>query len=308
MNRPRCSPPCRGRLAIESARAYARLLRPRILLLSWAVMAVAAWLAIRSPFSTRQVAALLGAGLVVAGAMALNQRLEQSRDLNMARTAGRPVPSGRVAARRATAFGAALSLAGAGLLAPLAPPAACALAAASWTLYVVVYTLLKTRSTWQTPIGALAGAVPPLLGAAAVGQPAHPAALALFAVVFFWQLPHAMAIAWLYRDEFRAAGVRVATVVDSSGRCAGWLAVAGAIGALPSGIAVTMIVAGAAPGAAWSGRLAVGATVVLGLVYLAAAAGFVRRRDDRAARRLLRVSLGYLPALVLLLILERCGG
>ena len=308
MNRLLCSSARGGRLVLESAPAYARVLRPRILLLSWAVMAVAAWLAIPSAFCPRQVAALAGAGLVIAGAMALNQRVELARDARMARTADRPVPSGRLRPRRAAAFGAALSLAGAALLAFLAPPAACALAAASWTLYVVVYTLLKTRSAWQTPIGALAGAAPPLLGAAVVGQPAHPAAAALFAAVFFWQLPHAMAIAWLYCEEFRAAGVRVATVVDPSGRRAGWLAVAGAIGALPSGVAVVMIVAGAAPGAAPLGRLAAGATVVLGLVYLAAAVAFLHRRDDRAARRLLRASLGYLPLLILLLILESLGG
>jgi protoheme IX farnesyltransferase len=150
-------------------------------------------------------------------------------------------------------------------------------------------------TTWQTAIGALAGAMPALLGAAAAGAAASPVGLALFGLVYFWQFPHAMAIAWLYRDQFASAEVKLPTVVDPSGRSAGLLSLMGALVLLP----VSLVPALVRP-------LGVGypaAALILGLGYLASAASFLARRDDRSARVLLRVSVVYLPLVLLALLL-----
>ena len=151
----------------------------------------------------------------------------------MDRTVGRPLPSGRLSDRQVTRFGLLATAAGFALLVVWDDPVLMALAAISWLIYVCAYTPLKSRTAWQTPVGALAGAMPVLLGSTAVGRPGSSLAFALFGVVFLWQFPHAMAIAWLYRRQFALAEVKVASVVDPSGRTAGWLAAAAAAALLP---------------------------------------------------------------------------
>jgi len=238
--------------------------------------------------------ALLGTGLVIAGAMAINQRLERRGDAAMARTAARPLPTGRLRGPQVTAFGLVLTAAGLAWLAVLSEPTVLALAALSWAVYVLVYTPLKSRSAWQTPVGAAAGAMPVLLGAAAAGALWTPAAAALFGIVFFWQLPHSMAIARLYREQFAAAGVKLATTTDPSGAVAGWIAVLGAAALL--GVSLAPYLLGRA---GWPYLVA---AAVLGVVYLLAAGHFLAARDERSARRLLRVSLVYLPGVLLALL------
>jgi protoheme IX farnesyltransferase len=260
-------------------------------------MAVAARTASEPPASWPQLAhALLGTSLVIMGAVALNQRMEYLGDAKMRRTAGRPLPSGRLTGRQVTRFGVLSSLAGSAYLAVSSGPILLALAAASWAVYVFAYTPLKRRSTWQTPIGAVAGAMPMLLGAAAGNTPCIPMALILFGILYFWQFPHSMAIAWLYRREFEEAEVRLSTVVDPSGRSAGLLAVLGSVALLP----ITLIPCGW-PGAGWLYALA---ALLLGVAYMAGSVAFLLRRDDRTARRLLRVSLIYVPVLLVLLMLS----
>ncbi len=270
--------------------AYWRLIRPRILLLVLFAMAVAAWTAgERAPPWTDLVHALVGTALVIAGALALNQRWEARADARMGRTAGRPLPAGRLTAGQVTRFGLLTSAAGLLYLGFASHGGVLAVAAASWGLYVFLYTPLKSRTPWQTPVGAVAGAMPVLIGATVARAPMSPMAASLFGVVCLWQLPHAMAIAWLYRREFASADVRLTTVVDPSGRAAGILAVLGSAGLIP----VSLI----PPALAQAGWLYAAAAVVLGVVYLAAAAVFLRRRDDATARWLLRASLVYLPGL-----------
>ena len=253
-------------------------------------MAVAAWTAGEQPPPWPVLMhALLGAALVIVGAVALNQRLERRGDAKMPRTAERPLPSGRLADREVTLFGILTSTAGFGYLTWWSSGSVVALAAVSWVIYVWTYTPLKSLTVWQTPIGAVAGAMPMLLGAAAAGATFSPMALALFGIVFFWQFPHAMAIAWLYRRQFASADVKLVTVLDPSGRMAGLLAVAGAVVLLPVSLIPVLFSSNG-----W-GYATV--AILLGVCYWALAVAFNRHRDDTTARRLLRVSVVYLPGL-----------
>ncbi len=240
--------------------------------------------------------AILGAAGVIIGAIALNQRLERRVDSIMPRTAERPLPAGRLGAAQVTRFGTIITLLGTAYLICFCSPVVVYLAIMNWAAYVFVYTPLKKRSIWQTPIGA-AAALPALLGAAAVGAPWSPIGWTIFGVVFFWQLPHAMAIAWLYRRQFAEAGVRLATVVDPSGKIAGWFAVIGAIALLPVSLAPAIY----GPMGWTCGTLA----ALLGLGYLIFTYIFFRRPEDLAARHLLWASLVYLPLVLIVLIAAR---
>ncbi len=272
-------------------RDYWSLVRPRILVMVLLATAAAAWIAGGRIPPPRALHALFGTGLVVAGALALNQRLELPSDAKMTRTAGRPLPAGRLGRSQVTRFGIVASAAGLGYLAALAEPAAAVLAAVNWALYVWVYTPLKSVTPWQTPVGAVAGAMPILLGAAAVGALANHVAWTLFGIVFCWQFPHAMAVAWLYREQFALAEVKLATVVDPSGRAAGRLAVAGAAALLP----ISLVPALGRGGADWG--YAFFATF-LGLLYLGCSIAFLRHARETTARRLFFASLAYLPLLL----------
>ncbi len=287
--------PSAERTRLGLLRGYWDLARPRIVGMVLFTMLVAALVAgPRVPPWDSVLHAVLGVGLAIAGAIALNQRLERSGDARMTRTALRPVPSGRLTLRQATAFGIGASAAGLVYLGLLADWPVLLLAAASWAVYICLYTPMKMFTAWQTPIGAVAGAMPALVGAAAAGAPASPTGLALFGVVYFWQFPHAMAIAWLYRDQFRRADVKVATVVDASGRTAGRLAVLGAICLLPVSLVPSLF----GPAGWGYGACA----LLLGLGYLACSARLLRRPDDGSARLLLRGSFVYLPVVLIALV------
>jgi heme o synthase len=254
-------------------------------------MSVAAVVAVPGPLSwISLVHSLAGSGLVIVGAIALNQRIERASDARMMRTAGRPLPAQRLSARQVTWFGLLASAIGVVYLGVLAAPTVAVLAVVSWLLYVWLYTPLKRLSTWQTPLGAVAGAMPTLMGATAVGgSPLGVMPLTLFAVVYLWQFPHSMAIAWLYREDFAAASLKVATVVDPSGRIAARLALWGS---------AALVAAGPAP---WLAGLAgwgyaIAATLI-GLGYFACSMLFWRQPDNATARILLRASLVHLPAM-----------
>ena len=269
-----------------------QLVRPGIVAMVLFTMTVAAVVVgSEVPETPVLVNSLLGAAGVIVGAIVLNQRLERRGDARMARTASRPLPAGRLTERQATWFGGIASVAGLGYLWMTGVPSAVTgLAATSWGLYVWIYTPWKRRGPWQTPVGALAGAMPVLLGAAVAEATLSPMSLALFGLVYFWQFPHAMAIAWLYREQFASADVKLASVVDPTGRAVAWLSLIGAVAVLPLGLAPVAV-----GRAGWGyGSLA----LVLGLGYLAGAIWFFRRRDDPAARWLLRASFVYLPGVL----------
>jgi len=187
-------------------------------------------------------------------------------------------------------WGLATSAVGIVYLGLLTKPAVALTAAASWCIYVGLYTPLKRLTVWHTAVGAVSGAMPMLIGAATVDATFHPVALTLFAVGYLWQFPHTMAIGYLYRDQYAAAGILVAPVTDRSGRLAGMLAVGGAAVSPVAALLLSQMMT-------WGWSSALVALVVSG-VYLAAAIRFAYKYDDGSARLLLRVSLVYLPLLL----------
>lgn len=171
----------------------------------------------------RSGAAFSGIALAAGGALSLNQWWERKTDALMRRTAGRPLPSGKIGATGAISWSLALSLGGVGLLAACTTPVAALIAAAIIVLYGVVYTPLKRRTPWATEIGSLSGALPPVLGAAAAGDAGSTAAWVLAGVILFWQMPHFFAVGWMYREDYRAAGFPLLPAIDRDGaRTAAW--------------------------------------------------------------------------------------
>ena len=274
---------------------YWRLLRPGLLLTVLFSMTVAALTAADRPPWPRLVHALLGTAVLMAGATAMNQLMESRQDAKMCRTASRPLPSGRLSARQAASFAAVASLLGIGYLAALEPPAVALLAAVNWGIYVLIYTPLKRKSVWHLAVGAVSGAMPMLLGAATADATFAPLSLALFGIVFFWQFPHTAAIGWLYRQQYARGEMKVAAVVDPSGRLAGRLALLGAIGLLLTSLVSAML--------STVGWLYVALALALGLAHLTLAARFMGRPSDAGARILWRASLVHLPVLLTVLLL-----
>ncbi|MEO5935683.1 MAG: heme o synthase, partial [Terriglobales bacterium] len=166
----------------------------------------------------QMVATLLGIGLASAGSAALNQAIEWQVDLKMARTKERPVPAGRMSQRTAVALGLITLFGGCGLLLVMTNLLTAVLTLATAAAYVLVYTPLKMITPVSTLVGAFPGAMPPVLGWTAITGVLDPESLALFAILFFWQFPHFLAIAWLYRDDYERAGIKMRPVVDQTGR------------------------------------------------------------------------------------------
>jgi protoheme IX farnesyltransferase len=239
---------------------------------------------------------LLGTGLVAAGASAWNQYLERGRDRRMRRTAGRPLPEGRLAPAEAALFGSALAGLGVATLALGPHPIAAAVALATFVLYAFVYTPLKPRTTLNTAVGAVPGALPPVIGWAAATGGLGMEAAALFLILFLWQFPHFLAIAWIYRDDYARAGHKMLPAVDPLGALTGRQAAGYALALVPVGLLPAAI--GLAGPCYFAGALA------LGLFYLASAVRFWSDVSDATARGLLRASFLHLPAILLLLLLN----
>ncbi len=267
---------------------YVQLTRPRIVAMVLFAVAAAAWTSGATPPAWQQLlTALVGTALITSGSIAMNQWYEQRSDALMARTQGRPIPTGRVSSGRALLFSVLISVAGLLYLAVWSNGRVALVAGVNWLFYAACYTPLKSRTAWQLPVGAVAGATPMLIGAAVAGATWGAMSLALFGIVFCWQFPHAAAIAWIYRDQYSRAGLQVIAVADPTGRWPGALAVAGAAALLPVSILpVVMQRAGS-----WFGATA----LACGLVYLVLATRFCSQRTDSRARALLRASFLYLP-------------
>jgi protoheme IX farnesyltransferase len=281
-------------------RFYWRLIRPGLLVMVLFSMAMAALATGPRVLPWSELAhSLFGTGILIAGAGAINQLLERQSDARMTRTAGRPLPAEGLTARQVIVFAVLSSVLGMVDLAVFAKPAVTLLAALSWIIYVLIYTPSKRVTVWQTPIGAVAGALPMLLGTAAAGALRSPWSPVLFGIVFFWQFPHTMAIAWIYRRQYEAGAVKVATVVEPCGRLAGGWAFLGAAGLLLASLVPPVLSL-----AGWT--FAVPA-VALGVTHLAYAARFRRRPDDASASALWKVSLVHLPVLLAALLVDlRC--
>ncbi len=250
---------------------------------------------------------LLGTALAAAGANALNQVVEAGRDARMRRTAGRPVPSGRLGTGAAWAIGLGACVAGDALLWFAAHPAAAVVAVVVQVTYLGWYTPLKPVTPLSTVVGALPGALPPLIGwAAAAGHQREsvwggldqPGGWTLVAIMFVWQVPHVLAIAWKYRDQYAAGGYRVLPSVDPTGVRTGTTALLWSIALLP----VSLTPIGALPGVV-SGGFAVVA-LPAGACMIAASALLLRQRTDAAAMRLFIVSILYLPVVLLAIVVD----
>jgi protoheme IX farnesyltransferase len=244
------------------------------------------------------VPAVLGTALVAGGASALNQWLERGSDRRMKRTAGRPLPAGRLQPVEVLLFGVLLAVGGVTwLVLALPSPWAAGVAAFTCLAYVGVYTPLKARTPLNTLVGAVPGALPPVIGWCAVRGAITEEAIALFVILFLWQVPHFLAIAWMYRDEYARAGLQMLPVVDPEGRLTGRHMVSYCLALVPASLGPVLL------GAA--GSLYAFGAIVLGLGFLASALRFQRVRSREQARRVLRASLLYLPGVFALLLLDR---
>jgi protoheme IX farnesyltransferase len=262
-------------LAAAPARAsdFVLLTKPRITFLVLVTTAVGYALGVGAAFQPAVFFALLvGTALVSGGASALNQWAERDADARMERTRSRPLPAGRLVPADAFAFGIAISGVGLVLLASAVNALTALLAAASLASYVLAYTPLKRITPLCTLVGAVPGAIPPMMGFAAAAGSLGREAWALFAVLFLWQLPHFLSIAWIYRDDYARGGFPLLAVPD--------------------------------PGGLSTARLSLAYAAALGPVSLLAGA-FAVRRSLKSARWLFLVSVLYLPAVLGLMVLDR---
>lgn len=245
----------------------------------------------------RAVHTLVGTGLLAAGAAALNQYLERDTDARMERTRERPLPAGRVTPTAALVFGGACSMLGLAWLVWWTTLAAAALGGLTLALYLGVYTPLKRVSTLNTIVGAVPGALPPLIGWAAASGEAAPGGWALFALQFFWQVPHFLAIAWLYRDDYARAGLKMLPVVDPTGERTGLQTISHTLGLLTASLVPVAL--------GMAGVVYLAGALVLGGAMLVRAVLFARRLDGASARGLFLASILYLPAVLGLMVLDR---
>jgi protoheme IX farnesyltransferase len=289
----------RGSQVLARAVDYLELTKPKIAILELVTVAVAAVLA--GPQPVLLLHALWGTLLVAGSASALNQVLERQSDARMERTRNRPLADGRLNVAEVVVVASLAGMLGIVWLAVAVNLTTALLGLASWLLYVAVYTPLKSRSPANTTVGAVAGAIPVLMGWAAMGAPLDMRAGTLFLIVFLWQFPHFMAIAWIYRRQYVAAGMQMLPVVDPSGVRAGAQAVVAALALVPVSLVPALLPLAGSIHVYFVGAL------LLGLAQSACAVAFLLKLDDHAARRLLRASLVYLPALLLLLVLATPG-
>lgn len=273
---------------------YLELAKPRISLLVLVTVAVGYALgSIGEWDGGRLCHALLGIALVAVGSSALNQFYERHSDAFMRRTANRPLPSGRLQPAEVLVIGMLSGSVGVIYLALCVNIVTAALALLTFLLYTLLYTPLKRVTCLCTAVGAVPGALPPVLGWTAAGGPLDVRAFALFAILFLWQFPHFLAIAWLYREEYLRAGLRMLPAGRPASRITGLLAVGYALVLLPVSLLPSQI--------ALAGNVYFTVAVVLGLAYLASAIRFLLDETTATARRLLWCSLVYLPVLLLTL-------
>lgn len=277
---------------------WLELTKPRIATMALLATLAGFYLAADGPMDSWLVLhTLAGTALVAASASGLNQLIERDRDLRMTRTRNRPLPAARLSASDVLAFSVVTGLLGVIWLALTTPPLATALGALTLLLYVFVYTPLKPLTTHNTLVGAVPGALPPLIGWAAATGSLTWGALAVFAIIFVWQIPHFMAIAWLYREDYARGGFKMLPVLDPTGdRTARMVLFQSAI---LLAVSVTPTYLGL------SGVLYLAGAVLLGLGFLAAGALLAYRRRDTDAKLLLLASVVYLPLLLGLMVIDK---
>jgi protoheme IX farnesyltransferase len=239
---------------------------------------------------------MLGTGLMASGTATLNEWYEREADAKMRRTCMRPIPSGRVRPAGALLFGMVLSIAGFFDLALAVNPLAAFCGAFTLTTYLFVYTPLKRRTPHSTTIGAFPGAMPPLIGYAAAAGGLGVEAWILFGILFLWQFPHFLSIAWLYREDYGRAGIVMLPVVKPDGKATAQQMVVGALLLIPVSLAPSFL--------AMSGKIYLFGALAMGMVFLTAALRVALVRTNLRARQVLLASVVYLPALYALMLLD----
>ena len=277
---------------------YLTLTKPRLNFLVIATSAAGYYLGAAGAVDTLAMAEVaIGTTLVAAGAAALNQLYERDTDALMRRTRLRPLPAGRIAPADARLFGYVLSAAGLALLAARANWLSAGLALATLLTYLMIYTPMKRRTPLSTIVGAVPGALPALIGWTASHGGIDRSGAALFAIVFCWQLPHFMAIAWLYREDYALAGFPMLPVIDPDGRRAGKQAVYWAF---------LMVVASLEPKfSGLAGNAYLGVAIVFGAAMFWLALRFRLARNEATARALFYGSITYLPLLWIAMIANK---
>ena len=241
--------------------------------------------------------ALLGTGLLACGAAALNQFIEKDFDARMPRTVDRPIPAGHIRPEKALLAGGAMAAVGMLYLALQVNLLTCVIGAVTLVSYIAVYTPLKRVTSLNTLVGAIPGALPPLMGWAAATDKLGPGGWALVAILFFWQLPHFLAIAWMYREDYEKAGFRMISVGENGGPDTGRFAVISCIALLPAALSPWLLgISG--------GIYGVGA-VMMTVIFGGLSWKFLRKLTKDSARRLFYYSLLYLPLLLGLMIWDR---
>jgi protoheme IX farnesyltransferase len=285
--------PVKGWVAV-----YADLVKARLTMLVLLTTLVGFYVGYRGPMDyALMFHALFGTALVASGAAALNQLLEREYDARMRRTAGRPLPSGRLQPVTVMLFGGICSLVGTLYLALLVNPLTSVLGAISLVSYLFIYTPLK-RLTWlNTMVGAIPGALPPLMGWAAARGELSAGGWALFAVLAFWQLPHFFAIAWIYKEEYAKAGFKMLPAVDPDGSRSAQQSVSHTLGLLFVSLYPFVL--------HLAGVVYLVAAILLGGFYLGCAIQFGRKLDVPSAKKLFFASIIYLPLLLIALVANK---
>ena len=243
---------------------------------------------------------ILGTALAAAGASVLNQYVERGPDALMRRTRNRPLPAGRVAPLEALVLGVGLAAGGVFYLSAFVNALTATLGVVTVASYVFLYTPLKRRTTLCTVVGAVPGAIPPMMGWAAATDSLTAEAWALFGILFFWQMPHFLAIAILYRDDYAAGGFRMLPVVDEGLVVTGRQMVLYGLALVPVSLMPT--------GLRMAGPVYLAAAAALGLSFLAFGMVCAARKDRADARRMFFASIIYLPLLLAAMMLDKAGG
>ena len=278
--------------------AYADLFKARLTFLVLLTTLVGFYIAFRGPVNyLLMLHTVLGTALLAAGASALNQLLEREHDAKMRRTQSRPLPAGKMQPNTVLWIGLVSALSGLVYLALAVNPLTAIIGAASLVSYVFIYTPLK-RVTWlNTAIGAIPGALPPLMGWTAARNDLSREAWALFAILAFWQIPHFFAIAWIYRDEYDRAGFKMLPSVDPDGHRTARQAVSHTLGLLAISLAPFVF--------HLTGPLYLAGALVLGFAFFWFAVQFARELTIHRARQLFYISILYLPLLLTVMVLDK---
>jgi heme o synthase len=280
------------------ASVFSDLVKARLSFLALLTTLVGFCMGLNGPVDVaRLIATLFGTALLACGAAALNQLIEREHDAKMLRTEDRPLPSGRLKPETVLIFGGLCSVVGMLYLSFAVNLVTGLLGALTLVSYLFVYTPLKRRTWLNTAVGAIPGALPPLIGWTAARDGLTGEGWSLFAILFFWQIPHFLAIAWLYRDEYAKAGFVMLPCVDPQGHRTARQAVSHTLGLILASLWPALF--------GLAGVVYLVGALLLGILFLVFAVKFARALDVTRARQLFFISIVYLPLLLVLMVLDK---